>query len=66
MPLITTTTTQSVVNASVAHMHAKTKGHLEYKELEYGHRRADPARGVDYILSLVFRDNTSGRRVTRK
>lgn len=57
---------QSVVNASVAHMHAKAKGQLEYKELEYGHRRLDPARGVDYILSLVFRDNTSGRRVTRK
>uniref|UniRef100_A0A0P4W3X9 Hexosyltransferase n=1 Tax=Scylla olivacea TaxID=85551 RepID=A0A0P4W3X9_SCYOL len=56
----------SVVNASVAHMHAKAKGRLEYKELEYGHRRTDPARGVDYILSLVFRDNTSGLRVTRK
>ncbi|XP_050729542.1 chondroitin sulfate synthase 2-like [Eriocheir sinensis] len=56
----------SVVNASAAHMHAKAKGKLEYKELEYGHRRMDPARGVDYILSLVFRDNTSGRRVTRK
>ncbi|XP_045106284.1 chondroitin sulfate synthase 2-like [Portunus trituberculatus] len=56
----------SVVNASVAHMHAKAKGQLEYKELEYGHRRTDPTRGVDYILSLVFRDNTSGLRVTRK
>ncbi|KAG0725180.1 Chondroitin sulfate synthase 2 [Chionoecetes opilio] len=56
----------SVVNASAAHMHARAEGRLEYKELQYGHRRADPTRGIDYILSLVFRDNTSGRRVTRK
>lgn len=57
---------QSVVNASVAHMHGRVGGRLEYRGLEYGHRRFDPARGVDYILSLAFRDNASGRIVTRK
>lgn len=56
----------SVVNASVAHMHTKTNGNLEYRGIEYGHRRLDPTRGVDYILSLIFRDNTSGQTVTRK
>ncbi|KAK4314086.1 hypothetical protein Pmani_014616 [Petrolisthes manimaculis] len=56
----------SVVNASVAHMHNRAGGRLEYRELEYGHRRFDPARGVDYILSLAFRDNASGRIVSRK
>ncbi|XP_037792712.1 chondroitin sulfate glucuronyltransferase-like [Penaeus monodon] len=57
---------QSVVNASIAHMHLKTKGSLEYRGIEYGHRRLDPTRGVDYILSLIFRDNTSGQTVSRK
>ncbi|KAG7166270.1 Chondroitin sulfate synthase 2-like [Homarus americanus] len=56
----------SVVNASISHMHIKTKGNLEYRGIEYGHRRLDPTRGVDYILSLIFRDNTSGQTVTRK
>lgn len=56
----------SVVNASIAHMHLKTKGSLEYRGIEYGHRRLDPTRGVDYILSLIFRDNTSGQTVSRK
>lgn len=56
----------SVVNASVTHMHTKKNGNLEYRGIEYGHRRLDPSRGVDYILSLIFRDNISGQTVTRK
>lgn len=56
----------SVVNASTSYMHIKTQGNLEYRGIEYGHRRLDPTRGVDYVLSLIFRDNTSGQTVTRK
>ena len=56
---------QGVVNASISHM-KRTKGKLEYRGIEYGHRRLDPTRGVDYLLSLIFRDNTSGQTVTRK
>lgn len=54
-----------VVNASILYI-TKTRGNLEYRGIEYGHRRLDPTRGVDYLLSLIFRDNTSGQTVTRK
>ncbi|CAL4137218.1 unnamed protein product, partial [Meganyctiphanes norvegica] len=56
----------SVVNASIEYVQSKNPGSLEYRGMDYGHRRIDPTRGVDYIISLSFRDKTSGLIVSKK
>lgn len=49
---------QSVIEAGIAHLKTKSPDYdkLTFKELRYGHRKYDPTRGIDYILSLTFKD----------
>jgi Chondroitin N-acetylgalactosaminyltransferase len=54
------------MNASITHLSDKYKGKLQYKRLVNGYRRYDPARGMDYILDLAFRDTDSGLEVLKR
>ncbi|XP_076048148.1 chondroitin polymerizing factor [Oratosquilla oratoria] len=56
----------SVVNASASYLQTISGGFLQFHSLQYGHRKFDPTRGVDYVLSLFFRDNVSGQLVSKK
>lgn len=57
---------QHVMNASISHLTEKYKNKLQYKRLVNGYRRYDPARGMDYILDLAFRDTDSGLEVLKR
>lgn len=54
------------MNASITHLTDKYKNKLQYKRLVNGYRRYDPARGMDYILDLAFRDTVSGLEVLKR
>ena len=47
-------------------MSMKYQGTLEFRHLEYGHRKSDPTRGVDYVLSLSFKNKSNGQVVSKK
>ncbi|CAB3366693.1 Hypothetical predicted protein [Cloeon dipterum] len=55
-----------VMNASISHMTQKYNEKLQYRRLVNGYRRYDPARGMDYILDLAFRDMDTGLEVLKR
>lgn len=55
-----------VLNATVAWMHTKYEGLLQYRRLINGYRRFDPSRGLDYKVDLAFRDTTNGHEVHKR
>lgn len=57
---------QQVINSSVNTMEHNYHGKLQYRRLVNGYRRYDPARGMDYMLDLAFRDKDSGLEVMKR
>jgi hypothetical protein len=47
-------------------MEQKYRGKIQFRRLVNGYRRYDPARGMDYLLDLAFRDTASGREVLKR
>lgn len=54
-----------IVTASVAHLRKKYDL-LRYLSLENGYRRFDPTRGMEYILDLLFEDETTGTKLLKR
>lgn len=54
------------MNASVAKIEEKYKGELKFRKFINGYRRFDPARGMDYVLDLAFRDTTVGKTFQKR
>lgn len=57
---------QYVMNKSISKIEDKYEGALKYRRFINGYRRFDPARGMDYILDVAFRDTTVGKTVHKR
>uniref|UniRef100_A0A1B6C963 Hexosyltransferase n=1 Tax=Clastoptera arizonana TaxID=38151 RepID=A0A1B6C963_9HEMI len=55
-----------VLNASIAKIEEKYKGELKFRKFINGYRKFDPARGMDYVLDLAFRDTTVGKTFQKR
>ncbi|KAL7641451.1 UNVERIFIED_CONTAM: hypothetical protein RMT77_007322 [Armadillidium vulgare] len=54
----------SVVNSSIKHLEEKYSEKFKLENLNYGHKRFDPTRGMDYLISLSLTNEK--RRILNK